>query len=232
MTITLFCSLFILFGFSATHIFKKFQYIDLFSMALALGTIQVLVFFELIPEILETTKWYFSLPFIAFVIFVLSQLDAFLPEHHSHAPGEAIHIGLIGALAISLHNIVEGMVLYGLAQNNFQEALFMAIGVGLHNIPMGMMIASSLKQSKSTIKYTMMALSVFSTLVGGMLMMSISVLLNTTFMTVLLCIACGMLIYIAYFELFDALLMNYDKKEVLSGLVIGMAIMVLSLFIA
>ena len=136
-----------------------------------------------------------------------------------------IHIGIISAIAIILHNTVEGMTVYSLTLESIRQGVLLSLGVGLHNIPMGMLIYASLENEKRSKRYLIMALASLSTFFGGLLMTLISPLLNEFVLGILICITLGMILYIIFFELISDLLRR--KHWLLSA--IGSAIGVLIL---
>lgn len=130
---------------------------------------------DIIPEILHEmsgTGLIKAVLFTAAGIVFLKLLDRFVPEHHGdeESPGAMIHIGIISALAIMLHNIIEGMAVYELGADSLRQGVIFAIGVGLHNIPMGMLVYSTLKDETRVKKYTVLFAVMISTFAGGLVM--------------------------------------------------------------
>lgn len=183
------------------------------SVALAFGALVALLAFDLLPEVVKTYKEGDPLVPIALVAFgfvLLKVIDALVPDHdEKHAGGHEgnnIHIGLMTAFALSIHNIIEGMSIYGLAASSLSQGAIYALGIMLHNIPMGMLIFAALEHEHPLLKHSVLSLVTFSTLIGGLVMMAVSTALPELMLGVPLCVAAGMIIYIAAMELLPRML--------------------------
>lgn len=217
--------------------FAESRWIEQLSIAIALGTMSLLVLGDLLPEALEFLpgkKIPFIFLFAALGIIILKVLDYFMPEHthhqeeqHSDGAGMA-HIGMVTALAIVVHNLIEGMAIYSMSVQSLRLSLLMVLGVGLHNIPMGMIIFSTIKGERRQTRYAIMTAVTLSTFAGGLMMFSISGLLNDFLQGALIALALGMLIYIIFAELLPYVLRSKQKKLSISGVCLGAAIMLFS----
>lgn len=252
LSLTLLVGLFILIGNLLASKFKDNKRFTDFSISLAFGVIIGLILFEILPETYELLrvelnmfKTILCLIILVLIgIFILKILDSFIPhheheEHHSHKHENdnchnkhLNHIGLISALAVIIHNIIEGMSLYLVSSNDLFSGLLMCIGIGLHNIPMGLVIASTLYNSNYSKKQTLIITIVvsLSTFVGGILMFLLGGV-STITEGILLGITLGMLIYIAIFELFHQIYHMRYKKILNVGVVMGIIILVITIII-
>jgi ZIP family zinc transporter len=164
---------------------------------------------------------------------LLKILDLFVPEHnhegHSkkHLEGHMEHIGLISTLALFLHNIIEGSALYSTSLTDIKMGVFMLLGVSFHNIPLGIQVSSLIKNKKE--KLLMISALALSSVVG-MLLIS---LFNTSDLIngILMSITLGMLIYITFIELFCEVKEHIKDKSLINGLIIGLIITVIGLFL-
>ncbi len=196
--------------------------------------------------------------FVLAGVVVLKLLDHFIPDHehvhghvhghghghsHEHAhdqiqvtehteeeptEGNVIHIGIISAVAIILHNIVEGMAVYSIASESVKIGILVGLGVGLHNIPMGMLVYSTLKEEARGKRFLIMGMAAVSTLFGGILMALISPVLSETVIGCLICLALGMLIYIIFFELLPHLFHCRNRWLSVAGTLLGILIILIS----
>lgn len=139
-----------------------------------------------------------------------------------------IHIGIISAVAIILHNIVEGMAVYNLASESAKVGILVGLGVGLHNIPMGMLVYSTLKTESKKKRILIMGAAAGSTFLGGLLMALISPVLNSLVVGSLICLALGMLIYIIFFELLPHLIHSKNHWLSIGGVLLGIVIILVS----
>lgn len=203
------------------------------SISMAFSILLFLIFLELIPETLEKLDYISLLLFVLVGIAILKALDHFIPEHHHSKDKQHIsHIGWMSALALVLHNIIEGMALYTALQTNLSMGLLIGIGVGLHNIPMGFIIGSTLKEagySNSKILLTSLGVSL-STVLGGILAFVFKNMITDYILGIMLAITLGMLIYIVFFELLEHL-HHQRKEDNIIGLLLGAFLFVISLFL-
>ena len=137
----------------------------------------------------------------------------------------------MSAIAIVLHNIVEGMTVYSVASQSLNSGITLALGVALHNIPMGAFIYSTLKSESKGKRNTILILSSFSTFIGGLVMMGLSSILSPSFFIVLMSLALGMVLYILFWELMPSALHSKEKKTTIFGAVLGLLLVVASLFL-
>lgn len=213
-----------------------------FSTAIAFSVIICLLILDIAPEIYESFSFMKTEQLIANVIgfcligiIGLKLLDYFIPDHtHKHHDdeknvkehnGHMFHIGFITSIAIIIHNIIEGIAIYTISLSSLKTGLIMMIGVGLHNIPMGMEISVNLENSKKG-KFLVILLTL-STLVGG-LMGLLFANISSTIIGIFLSITAGMLIYIAFFELFVEIMNHLKSKYTILGFLVGIVVMLLT----
>lgn len=251
LSFTLGLGIFILIGASLVFFLKNSTKLVEFSIGMAFGVMILLLLFELIPESIEMLEpeivgslvyLIFALGLILGVV-MLKVLDLFLPdhEHHEHDDHDKeevrdnlFHIGLVSSIAIIIHNIIEGMAVYGAVTSSISMGLLMSLGVGLHNIPLGMAVTSTAYQNSGDKKKTIKLLIpiVLSTFVGGLLMFIFrGNLVNDMLLGVLLSITSGMLVYIIIFELLPHILEAGKKKNAVVGIVVGTVIFIISMML-
>lgn len=244
LIITFLLGIFFLAGAAFIRLAKNSEWIEHLSVSLAFGSMSALVVLELLPEVIEEFARKHLLAAIITAIAGIAGLwilDHFIPDHDGNLEAgtnsasvavdhhdNMIHIGIISAIAIILHNTVEGMTVYSLTLESIRQGALLSLGVGLHNIPMGMLIYASLEDEKRSKRYLIITLASLSTFFGGLLMTLISPLLNEFVLGILLCITLGMILYIIFFELISDLLRR--KRWMLSaiGSIIGVLILLAS----
>lgn len=240
ISLTLFLGIFILIGSLVVFFIKNNNKFICLSIGMAFGVMVMLSLTDLIPEVIEhfsNYNWYITLLItigLSLVgILLLKMFDIFIPhhDHDEHIDEENLrHIGVVSSIALILHNIIEGMALYSVFTNSIKVGLLLSLGVGLHNIPLGMIIASAFYKSNKSIKKTLLiSLGIsISTFIGGITMYLLSGLITKTIMGILLGITLGMIIYIALFELLPHIKEEHDKKIPALGIIIGIALIILS----
>ena len=244
LLLTLGVGLFIVVGAIIVFVTKNNEKLVNLSISMAFGVMIALVFSELIPESFELmekdNKFLTILTVIVFStlgILLLKCLDMFIPHHeHNHRDKHGDlenleHIGLVSSIALIIHNIIEGMALYGTALSSMSLGMILCIGIGLHNIPMGLVVASTFYSSnKSKLKTLLITIGIsLSTFLGGIIMAILNnTLINDFILGMLVCIALGMIIYIALLELLPKMLCSKDKKTVIIGTSLGIFILFIS----
>lgn len=131
---------------------------------------------------------------------------------HDCSNGNIIHIGIVSAVAIVIHNVnvIEGMAVYSMVEKSIRIGLLMALGVGLHNIPMGMMICSNPSKREKSRRVKLLALAFLSTFLGGVLMYLLWYFINALVIGILISLILGMIAYIEIFELIPHLIHSKD----------------------
>lgn len=234
LVITFLLGLFFAAGAAAARLSDNTRKIEEISISVAAGAMSALAAADIIPEILHEmsgTGLIKAVLFTAAGVVFLKLLDRFVPEHHGdkESPGAMIHIGIISALAIMLHNIIEGMAVYELGADSLRQGVIFAIGVGLHNIPMGMLVYSTLKGETGVKKYTVLFAVMISTFAGGLVMAALGSCMSHTLIDLLTCLTLGMIIYIISSELVPYMAAHRNYRVYAAGIAAGAAIVAVSL---
>ena len=227
---------FILIGVLISYFFKKSEKIVLYSIGLAFGVIVMLIFTDLLPEIIECipiSQIYIPIISIVLGFLMLRILDNFVPDHgNKEKKDNLIHIGVMSSIALGLHNIIEGMAIYSSMLSSTKLGLALTLGVGFHNIPLGIVIGGAFYQSnndkyKSILNILLVSLSTF---VGGLLMFMFNINeLSPTIEGILLSITLGMLLFIVLDELLPKVKKNIKNKAIISGITTGIIILLISM---
>ncbi len=223
-------------GYILSKQIKNKKVISVVSVSLAFVVLLNLILLDIIPEIISyiVSDYAINKVLIAIIITILGFvllviLDHLVPhhhhEHHEHKDNlkehnaHIEHISKISILALILHNILECMALYLLAQESLYKGLLMTIAICLHNIPLGLEISSGLKKNNS---FYLIILSL-SGLTGGLLCMligSIPVMIEH----LILCFTLGMLLYLLIFELGKEIFNNRKNIYSLYGIITGVIV--------
>ena len=241
LVFTLLLGLFLMIGAFIVFLTKNTQKIVNFSIGLAFGVMITLTLSDLLPESIDLigTKYDKTLTFfIVFIglllgLFLLKLLDKFIPDHETDDDeNQLLHIGIVSSIALVLHNIIEGMTLFATFISSYRLGILLSIGVGLHNIPLGMTISSTFYKTNKDKKKTffLVLLISLSTFIGGLVMLFFSGIMNDYILGILLSITLGMIIYIVIFELLPHIIETKDKKISISGVIVGMLLLIISHF--
>lgn len=236
--------LFFVVGFTIANKAENKEKLSYFAVSLAFVVMLNLIIFDLVPEVLEIFENNILLAITNVVLgmTVLKLLDLFIPDHHhKHEDDEKnhhqhnshiYHIGLVTLISLLLHNIIEGIAIYGLTQTAIKSGILMCIGVALHNIPLGTEIAISLSKlnNKKISNKVLLCILTLSSLIGA-LIVSLFGSISELFLGVITCLTLGMIIYIALFELLHEIFNNIKHKETYYGIIIGIIIAIFSLLL-
>lgn len=252
LLITLIAGIFFFIGFTLVKFVKRKKELAILATGMALVVMLGMVFFDLIPEIIEMSennnfdKWeklVYILTFMILGIFLLKLFDYFLPnhhhEHHEHEKNHTehnhhlFHIGFITAFSLILHNILEGMSIYIIGTESLATGFLTALAVGCHNLPLGIEVASSMEAMKqgTFLKKLLVILLVFSSSIGALFLFFLGGNISSYVLLALICIACGMILYIALFELLLEITSYLKRRETYYGMAIGVIIILLMTFI-
>lgn len=243
LLVTLLLGIFILIGSLIAFIIKKKQKVIDFSLGLAFSVIIMLIILDIIPEIIENMKTKYIWLFLICVVIgyvILKVLDNFIPDHSEEKMSKEdlnnnlAHIGIVSSIALVIHNVIEGMAIYAAVIGNINTGLMLGVGVGFHNLPLGMVIATTFYQTNQSKKKTILSTTAvsLSTLVGGIIMFLLNnQTIEGVILGVLLSITLGMLIFIAFNELYPRIKKSKNKEARNLGLLLGILLLLLSMVI-
>ena len=222
---------------------KKFKgkIMTYFATGLAFMVVLAVLFTDIIPELCELSSNYNQI-WVAVLgeilgIFTMIGIDLCVPHHHhehkhndeskSDHKEHLYHIGLLTFISVIIHNILEGVAFYLVGKASLKAALLMAGGIALHNIPLGIEMSYFFKDHKDDHirKYTALILSGTVGAIIGLLLGDLNAITNI----LVLSITCGMMLYIALFELGIETARNIKEKGVIEGLLLGAIIFALIL---
>ena len=240
--ITFLLGFFIIIGVIIAFFLKKQKKVLDFIFAFALSILTMLILVDLLGHTIEhlgIKHIYLFILFTCLGLLIFKIIDDFVPEHEDakmtkkEEKKNIVHIGVLATIALIIHNFVEGMAIYLTSANDINLGIMMALGVGLHNIPLGIIITTTLNSDKNTGKYLFCIISLFiSSFLGGLLLYLLNI--NTVSDIVigsLLALTIGMLLYIIIFELYPKVKKTTNKKVTIIGLITGVIIALIGMFI-
>lgn len=225
------------------------------ALGLSAGVMVYISFMELLPESIADLKsffaekqgsWYGLLAFFCGIA-LIALIDWLIPEsqnpHETHESerGEALtssdkgHLkrqGFLLALAIGIHNFPEGMATFVSALDGWDIALPIVFAIAIHNIPEGIAISVPIyhatgKRSKAIWFSLLSGLAEpIGALIGGLLLMSVW---NPALNGIVLAAVAGIMVYISFDELLPSAHSYGHHHAAIGGVVMGFAIMAISL---
>jgi len=143
-----------------------------------------------------------------------------------------MRLGMFSAIAIAIHNFPEGLATFIGALEDPALGISIAVAIAIHNIPEGIAVAVPIYHAtdskKKAITFTVLSglAEPLGALVGFVLLRSF--FNDTTFGLIFAAVA-GIMVYISLDELLPAA-EKYGKHHLsISGVIVGMVIMALSL---
>lgn len=239
--ITVIAGLFFVIGYFIALNKKDNDNLTAFSIGMAFSVLILLVALDIFPEVKEllNNKYLYGLISILLGFSIFKIIDLFIPHHnhelekkHKTHEKHLYHIGIITSLALVIHNIIEGLGIYELANYNLYSGFLMSLGVGLHNLPFGLEITATMQEkneNKRFIRNTIFLLFISTSI--GALIGFIFGSINELFLGLLMSFSIGMILYLLIFELLGEIKESTNKKYSLIGGICGIIIMILTIVI-
>ncbi|KXZ51242.1 hypothetical protein GPECTOR_13g729 [Gonium pectorale] len=145
-----------------------------------------------------------------------------------------VHMGLLAAMAMALHNMPEGLVTFVGYMDSITSGITTAIAIAVHNVPEGMVIASAVYfgtgRRWKAIMWT--AIASISEPIGGLIGLAVVCggQMTDTVFGILFGLVAGIMVYISLKELLPSA-RTFDPRDRVSTwcLMMGMLIMACSL---
>jgi ZIP family zinc transporter len=203
-------------------------------------------------EVLTVKEAYSAATFAFFVgIALLFLLDKFIPNPHSslstdensfsqnkrkddhtHIHADVGKIGLMATLAITAHNIPEGMATFFSTLDNPAVGMNLALAIAIHNIPEGLSIAIPVFYATRSKAKAVLAtfVSAIAEPIGAFLgYVVLAPFIGPTVYGCVFGVIAGAMVYLALDELLPAAKRYAKGHETVYGIISGMAIIALSL---
>ena len=223
----------------------KIAYLS-FSLGVSAGVMIYISFMELLPEALETVGEIWGLAAFFIGIGIIGLIDLLIPEgENPHefagidepaiAHKENSHLmraGLLMALAIGVHNFPEGLATFASSLGNIKIGVFIAFAIAIHNIPEGIAVsvpifyATGNKNKAFFYSFLSGVSEPVGAIVGYLILMPF---LTPGFLAGLMAFIAGIMVYISLDELLPMAHRYGHGHLVITGIVLGMLIMAVSL---
>ena len=224
----------------------KMQYLS-FSLGFSAGVMIYISFMELIPSAIKNVgELWGVLAFFIGIIFI-GLIDIVIPKtenpHHfieisstteTQVNKPLLRTGLFTALAIGIHNFPEGLATFGTALSDIRLGAIIASAIALHNIPEGIAVsmpiyyATKNKNKAFIVSFLSGIAEPIGALIGFLILLPF---LSVNLLASLLAFTAGVMVYISVDGILPVAHKYGHGHTVVSGIVLGMFIMALSLFI-
>lgn len=244
LLITFVLGIFVLLGAAIAGFAKNEHRVSELSVAVALGAIVMLLVLDLLPETFEGIEhigWLGTVIAIVVGFGALALLDRFLPDSslaqhgghgHGQPHGSALHVSVAVVIALTVHNIIEGMSVYGVATRSITAAFLLAFGIGIHNMPMGMIIYSGVRDQSLGRRIVILAIAALSTFLGGLVMFMLGTTVDDHIVHFMIALTVGLLLYIVVCELVPHAIRTDNAKLTIVGLLVGAGVVLLGVSLA
>lgn len=220
-----------------------------FALGLSAGVMIYVSFVEILPKSIEYLSASlgedsgYNIAILGFFIglFLIMIVDYLIPDEknpHEHKENDdknnLIRMSVFTLLAITVHNFPEGLATFMAALTDPTLGISIAVAIALHNIPEGIAVSSPIyeatKDKKKAMLYSLYSgiAEPIGAIVGFLLLRSI---FNDTVFGIIFAIVSGIMVYISIDELLPTAEKHGKHHTVMSGFVIGLIIMALSLIL-
>ncbi len=216
-----------------------------FALGLSAGVMIYVSFVELLPLAANAIGELWAVVVFFLGIVFIGVIDLLIPEpenpHNYQGLAEPespqqdrqlMRTGLLTALAIGIHNFPEGLATFAAALSDLRLGVFIAIAIAIHNIPEGIAVSVPIFYATGSKNkaFVYSFLSGVSEPVGAIIgYLILAPFLSPALLGGILSFIAGIMIYISLDELLPVAHRYGHGHLVIGGIVIGMAIMAVSL---
>ena len=177
---------------------------------------------------------------------VAAMIDQLFPEHVSSgdledncrinpkSPSCIKRMGIFTAIALTVHNIPEGLSVFVAGANSTTLGLSIAVAIALHNIPEGISVALPIYSATGSRKKAIFwsFLSGMAEPLGALLgLFALKIIAPEFALGIMLSLTAGIMVYLAIDELLPAAREYEDAHETIIGASAGMALMAVTLYL-
>ena len=175
---------------------------------------------ELLPDGFKLILRYYDV-FLAVLVTLLFFITGFLATKFiDNKIGEGSNlfykVGIVSMIAMIIHNLLEGIITYITATNDFKLGILISISIIFHNIPEGLLIAIPIYKSKNKrgLALLLTLLSGMSEFMGAILSyLFLEHYINDFILGIIYIITAGIMIYVAFVEILSIILKFDANKE-------------------
>ena len=198
-------------------------------------------FVELLPSAINVVGAIKANVFFFGGIIMVMLVDFFIPHEYIaekiRTPGhdkKLMAAGIFTAIGIGIHNFPEGLAVFMSAMADIKLGVALAIAIALHNIPEGIAVAMPIfyatKSRRKAFWYSF--LSGFAEPAGAVIAILVLMpFLNPVVLSLSLAFVAGIMVFISFDELLPLSCQSDGYHISIFGVIIGMAVMALSLIL-
>ena len=212
-----------------------------FAVGLSAGVMIYISFGELLPNAVNVVGFgKANVAFFIGILFILV-LDFLIPHDYiaerakiGQRRRRLMRAGYLMAIGIAIHNFPEGMVVFVSALGDISIGIPLAIAIAVHNIPEGIAVAMPIyfatKSRAKSVTYSFLSgvAEPIGAIVAALILIPV---LTDTILALSLAFVAGIMVFISFDELLPLSVQEHRGHLSVIGVITGMAIMALSLFL-
>ncbi len=238
MTISLLAGLSTMIG-SLIILIPKFNYKYLtFSLAFSMIIMIGISLFDLIPNaypLIYERYHYFSLIIIMILLISSYIIIKLINKINIKEKGSLYNLGIISMIVLILHNLPEGIITFLTSYLNKGLGIKLGIAIALHNIPEGITIAMPIYYAKKSRGKALLK-TLYASLAeptGAILAyLLIGKYITNYIIAILFIIVAGLMISLSIEEIVPKINNYYHKKSIITGILVGVIILFISIIIS
>ncbi len=212
-----------------------------FSLGFSAGVMIYISFVELLARAIQTTGFLWANAALFGGIVLIMGIDFIIPheyiEEHIEKSGfdnKTMKAGISIAAGLAIHNFPEGLAVFVGSMVDIKLGLAMAVAIALHNIPEGIAVAMPIfyatgSRSKACWYAFLAGIAEPIGAVAGVLFLR--PYLNPVVLSCCLAAVAGIMIFISFDELLPLSYEHKGSHVAIIGIIAGMLIMAVSLYI-
>ncbi len=212
------------------------------TLGFSAGVMIFISFVNLLPNAIESIGFLSACVAFFFGVIAMFLVDFFIPHDYigqtdrktGVSEDKLLKTGLFVALGIGIHNFPEGMATFVGTLQDLQLGIVIAIAIAIHNIPEGLAISvpvyAATKSRKKAFWWSFFS-GVTEPLGAGIAALFLFPILTATVLSWVIAAVAGIMVYISFDELVPLSHSFGEEHFPILGLIAGMAIMAISLWL-
>ncbi|MBD3246017.1 MAG: zinc transporter ZupT [Candidatus Omnitrophica bacterium] len=212
-----------------------------FSLGLSAGAMVYISFVELLSSAVASVGFLGANIWFFIGIFFILLIDFLIPHQYGEervegaAPGKKMmNAGMVIALGLAIHNFPEGLAVFMSSLGDIRLGLPLAVAIAIHNIPEGVAVSTPIYYATGSRKkaFWFSFLSGVAEPIGALAgIFLLFPYLNEQIMAYSFAFVAGIMVFIGFDEVLPLCYREEGAHLAISGVILGMAVMALSIYL-